>query len=72
MYSVSGPYVDQAGVALTSGGGTLVLASHDSVSTLPSIYTIITSNGLFSQIIGPGGQDLLDDTDGPILVYREF
>ncbi|KAK7683018.1 hypothetical protein QCA50_013690 [Cerrena zonata] len=51
--SVSGPYVDQAGVALTSGGGTLVLASHDS-------------------IIGPGGQDLLDDTDGPILVYHYY
>lgn len=29
--SVSGPFVDQNGVALTSGGGTLVLASHDYV-----------------------------------------
>lgn len=31
--SVTGPFVDQAGVALTSGGGTLVLASHGSVSS---------------------------------------
>ncbi|CAE6468438.1 unnamed protein product, partial [Rhizoctonia solani] len=29
--SITGPYVDQSGVALTSGGGTLVLASHDSI-----------------------------------------
>ena len=31
-FSVSGPYVDQSGVSLISGGGTLVLGSHDSVS----------------------------------------
>ncbi|KAG8761624.1 hypothetical protein FRC14_000008 [Serendipita sp. 396] len=29
--SVKGPYVDQAGVNLTSGGGTLVLATHGSI-----------------------------------------
>ncbi|CAE7232665.1 unnamed protein product, partial [Rhizoctonia solani] len=29
--SITGPYVDQSGVALTSGGGTLVLASHGSI-----------------------------------------
>lgn len=29
--SITGPYVDQAGVALTSGGGTLILSSHDSI-----------------------------------------
>ncbi|KAG9104038.1 hypothetical protein FRC06_005935 [Ceratobasidium sp. 370] len=29
--SITGPYVDQAGVALTSGGGTLILGSHDSI-----------------------------------------
>ncbi|KAF9568809.1 glycoside hydrolase family 43 protein [Agrocybe pediades] len=46
-------FVDQAGVALTSGGGTLVLGTHDN-------------------IVGPGGQDLMDDADGPILVYHYY
>lgn len=46
-------FVDQAGVALTSGGGTLVLGTHGS-------------------IVGPGGQDLMDDADGPILVYHYY
>ncbi|KAG7088888.1 hypothetical protein E1B28_012835 [Marasmius oreades] len=51
--SPNGGFVDQSGVALTSGGGTLVLGSHD-------------------KIIGPGGQDVFDDTDGPILVYHYY
>ncbi|PFH53887.1 glycoside hydrolase family 43 protein [Amanita thiersii Skay4041] len=51
--SVTGPYVDKAGVALTSGGGTLVLATHDN-------------------IVGPGGQDLMTDGDGPILIYHYY
>ena len=50
--SAAGPYTDADGVALTSGGGTLVLETHD-------------------QIFGPGGQDVWEDDDGPILVYRE-
>jgi hypothetical protein len=29
--SVSGPYVDKAGVALTNGGGSLLLGSHGSI-----------------------------------------
>ncbi|CAE6441386.1 unnamed protein product [Rhizoctonia solani] len=29
--SITGPYVDQSGVALTSGGGTQILASHGSI-----------------------------------------
>ncbi|KAL0577123.1 hypothetical protein V5O48_004876 [Marasmius crinis-equi] len=49
----NGGFVDQAGVALTAGGGTLVLGSHD-------------------KIIGPGGQDLMDDGDGPILIYHYY
>ncbi|KDR82661.1 hypothetical protein GALMADRAFT_238117, partial [Galerina marginata CBS 339.88] len=49
----TGGYVDKSGVALTSGGGTLVLGTHDS-------------------IVGPGGQDLLVDVDGPILVYHYY
>lgn len=51
--SVTGPFVDQAGVALTSGGGTLVLASHGS-------------------IIGPGGQDIMTDSDGVLLIYHYY
>ncbi|KAF5341510.1 hypothetical protein D9758_012580 [Tetrapyrgos nigripes] len=51
--AVAGPYVDKSGVALTNGGGTLVLGSH-------------------GNIIGPGGQDVMDDNDGPILVYHYY
>lgn len=49
----NGNYVDQSGVALTNGGGTLVLQTHD---------------GIF----GPGGQDLMTDNDGPILIYHYY
>ncbi|KAF7299342.1 Arabinan endo-1,5-alpha-L-arabinosidase [Mycena indigotica] len=51
--SPTGGFVDQAGVSLLNGGGTLVLGSHDS-------------------IIGPGGQDIMTDSDGPILVYHYY
>ncbi|KAF8887172.1 glycoside hydrolase family 43 protein [Infundibulicybe gibba] len=51
--SATGGYVDKSGVALTSGGGTLVLGSHDN-------------------IIGPGGQDVMTDGDGPILIYHYY
>ncbi|KAK7048088.1 Arabinan endo-1,5-alpha-L-arabinosidase [Favolaschia claudopus] len=51
--SANGGFVDQAGVSLLNGGGTLVLGSHDS-------------------IIGPGGQDIMTDNDGPILVYHYY
>lgn len=51
--SVTGGFVDKSGVALTSGGGTLVLSTHDA-------------------IYGPGGQDVYDDGDGPILVYHYY
>ncbi|KAI5117913.1 hypothetical protein M0805_003605 [Coniferiporia weirii] len=51
--SLTSGYVDADGVALLSGGGTLVLETHDS-------------------IYGPGGQDLLTDADGPILVYHYY
>jgi len=51
--SPNGGFVDKSGVALTSGGGTLVLASS-------------------GNIVGPGGQDLLVDSDGPILVYHYY
>ncbi|KAG5639204.1 hypothetical protein H0H81_005683 [Sphagnurus paluster] len=49
----NGGFVDKAGVALTAGGGTLVLASA-------------------GNIIGPGGQDLMTDGDGPIIVYHYY
>ena len=51
--SLTSGYVDASGTALTAGGGTLVLETHDS-------------------IYGPGGQDLMTDNDGPILVYRKL
>ncbi|THU79896.1 arabinanase [Dendrothele bispora CBS 962.96] len=51
--SVDGGYVDQDGVPLTEGGGTLVLGTH-------------------GDIVGPGGQDILDDVDGPNLVYHYY
>ncbi|EIM88636.1 glycoside hydrolase family 43 protein [Stereum hirsutum FP-91666 SS1] len=51
--SATGPFVDEDGVALTSGGGTLILGTHDA-------------------IVGPGGQDILTDTDGVILVYHYY
>ncbi|KAF9027520.1 glycoside hydrolase family 43 protein [Hymenopellis radicata] len=46
-------YVDASGVALTAGGGTLVLGTH-------------------GNIYGPGGQDIMTDGDGPILVYHYY
>ncbi|EJD00719.1 uncharacterized protein FOMMEDRAFT_187204 [Fomitiporia mediterranea MF3/22] len=51
--SLRGGYVDANGVPLISGGGTLVLETHDGIT-------------------GPGGQDLLVDDDGPILVYHYY
>lgn len=45
--------MDRNNVALTNGGGTLVLGTHDIV-------------------IGPGGQDVYTDNDGPIIVYRNY
>ncbi|KIK56931.1 glycoside hydrolase family 43 protein [Collybiopsis luxurians FD-317 M1] len=49
----NGGFVDADGIALTDGGGTLVLESHDN-------------------IIGPGGQDLMNDVDGVIMVYHYY
>ncbi|PVF96554.1 endo-1,5-alpha-L-arabinosidase [Serendipita vermifera] len=51
--SISGTYKDKSGKSLKSGGGTIVLATHDS-------------------IIGPGGQSVYTDGDGPILVYHYY
>jgi arabinan endo-1,5-alpha-L-arabinosidase len=51
--SITGPYKDRAGTLLTSGGGTIVLATHGT-------------------IIGPGGQSLLSDSDGDLLIYHYY
>ncbi|EKM57413.1 glycoside hydrolase family 43 protein [Phanerochaete carnosa HHB-10118-sp] len=51
--SAAGPFVDQSGIALTDGGGTLVLGTHGS-------------------IVGPGGQDLMADVDGTVMVYHYY
>jgi arabinan endo-1,5-alpha-L-arabinosidase len=51
--SVTGPYVDRGGTALTAGGGTQILAGHGSVH-------------------GPGGQSVITDSDGAVLVYHYY
>jgi len=51
--AVNGPYTDRGGLAMTSGGGTILLSAH-------------------GNIIGPGGQSVLSDTDGEILVYHYY
>jgi arabinan endo-1,5-alpha-L-arabinosidase len=51
--SITGPYVDRAGTAMTAGGGTQVLARH-------------------GNIIGPGHQAVLTDTDGELLFYHYY
>ncbi|MGW2744948.1 arabinan endo-1,5-alpha-L-arabinosidase [Streptomyces sp. NPDC001450] len=51
--SVTSPYYDKSGVAMTANGGTPVLESHGSV-------------------IGPGGQSVMNDTDGDLIVYHYY
>ncbi|MFM9441844.1 arabinan endo-1,5-alpha-L-arabinosidase [Streptomyces acidiscabies] len=51
--SVTGPYYDKNGVALTNNGGTPVLETHGSV-------------------IGPGGQSVMADSDGDLIVYHYY
>ena len=51
--SVTGPYTDRGGVALTQGGGTILLSAHGNIN-------------------GPGGESVLNDTDGAILVYHYY
>ncbi|MEV2214797.1 arabinan endo-1,5-alpha-L-arabinosidase [Streptomyces sp. NPDC050997] len=51
--SVTGPYRDKNGVAMTNNGGTPVLESHGSV-------------------IGPGGQSIMNDADGDLIVYHYY
>jgi arabinan endo-1,5-alpha-L-arabinosidase len=51
--SPTGPYTDESGTAMTSGGGTQILATHGNV-------------------IGPGGQSVMHDADGDLLVYHYY
>ncbi|MFD7815536.1 arabinan endo-1,5-alpha-L-arabinosidase [Streptomyces sp. NPDC059785] len=51
--SITGPYYDKSGVAMTNNGGTAVLESHGS-------------------IIGPGGQSIMNDVDGDLIVYHYY
>ncbi|MFI5792277.1 arabinan endo-1,5-alpha-L-arabinosidase [Streptomyces sp. NPDC051677] len=51
--SVTGPYYDKNGVAMTNNGGTPVLESH-------------------GRYIGPGGQSIMHDTDGDLIVYHYY
>ncbi|MGW2284042.1 arabinan endo-1,5-alpha-L-arabinosidase [Streptomyces phaeochromogenes] len=51
--SVTGPYYDRSGVAMTNNGGTPVLESH-------------------GRYVGPGGQSILADSDGDLIVYHYY
>lgn len=51
--SVTGPYYDKNGVAMTNNGGTPVLESH-------------------GRYIGPGGQSIMSDVDGDLIVYHYY
>ncbi|HEV2445987.1 MAG TPA: family 43 glycosylhydrolase [Candidatus Sulfopaludibacter sp.] len=51
--SITGPYTDRGGIALTEGGGTILLSAHGNIN-------------------GPGGQGVLADTDGDILIYHYY
>ena len=51
--AVTGPYTDRGGLALTQGGGTLLLSAH-------------------SNINGPGGESVVSDSSGPLLVYHYY
>jgi arabinan endo-1,5-alpha-L-arabinosidase len=51
--AVNGPYTDRGGVALTAGGGTILLSAHGNIN-------------------GPGGENVIADTDGDILVYHYY
>jgi arabinan endo-1,5-alpha-L-arabinosidase len=51
--SVTGPYTDEGGINMLSGGGTIILSTH-------------------SNIIGPGGQSVMTDSDGALLVYHYY
>lgn len=51
--SITGPYTDRGGMALTEGGGTILLSAHGNIN-------------------GPGGESVLKDTDGDILIYHYY
>ncbi|MGB7135747.1 MAG: family 43 glycosylhydrolase [Acidobacteriaceae bacterium] len=51
--AVTGPYTDRGGLALTQGGGTILLSAH-------------------SNINGPGGESVVSDSSGPLLVYHYY
>jgi arabinan endo-1,5-alpha-L-arabinosidase len=51
--NVTGPYYDRGGVAMPTGGGTIVLSTH-------------------GRVVGPGGQTVMHDTDGDILIYHYY
>ena len=50
---ITGPYTDRGGIAMTAGGGTILLSAHGNIN-------------------GPGGESILSDTDGEVLVYHYY
>ncbi|KAG8991293.1 hypothetical protein FRB94_012615 [Tulasnella sp. JGI-2019a] len=73
--SITGPYVDQSGVALTAGGGTLVLATHGTIYGPggQSVYTDTDAPVLVYHYYGTStsylGINLLDFSTGWPVVY---
>ncbi len=51
--SITGPYIDQGGINMLQGGGTILLSGH-------------------GNIVGPGGNSVMHDSDGDLLVYHYY
>ncbi|QXT63993.1 family 43 glycosylhydrolase [Tessaracoccus palaemonis] len=60
--SITGPYLDQSGRALTEGGGTVILDSRESVGD-------VTPEGLYR---APGGGDVYSEDGVDYLVYHAY
>ncbi|KAG8747932.1 hypothetical protein FRC10_010551 [Ceratobasidium sp. 414] len=73
--SITGPYVDQAGVALMSGGGTLILGSHDSIigpggqSVFKDTDAWVIDYHWYTSTASKLGINLLDFSSGWPVVY---
>jgi len=73
--NVTGPYTDQAGVALLSGGGTLILGTHDSVvgpggqSVFKDTDAWVIDYHYYTSTTSKLGINLLDFSSGWPVVY---
>ncbi|KAG8710184.1 hypothetical protein FRC09_000250 [Ceratobasidium sp. 395] len=73
--SITGPYVDQAGVSLSSGGGTLILGSHDAIigpggqSIFKDTDAWVIDYHYYTSTTSKLGVNLLDFSSGWPVVY---